>query len=686
MKLRISLLVLFWAQQAATAQINPKNIEIVRDNYGVPHIYAPTDAEVAYGLAWAHAEDDFNTIQLSYLAGDAKLSKLLGLKGAPADFLQQLIQARKIAEEQYSTLDPKFIAVLEGYAGGLNAFAESHPKEVLVKQLFPVTPISMVAYSQLQLFVSNAADQLVSQIVSNTIAEPAPVSEPVTGSNLIALSSKKTGAPVTYLTINTHQPLEGPTSWYEAHLVSQEGTNIIGALFPGAPCILTGANENLGWTHTVNYQDKADAFKLEMVNAKRRTYKVDNDILTLEKNKARVFLKVLGLKIPVKRKFYTSIYGPTLKNKSGYYAVRTPSTTTIKALEQWWKMNKAASFSEFYKTLKMNAIPGYNIGYADKNDTIFYISNGKIPVRTPGYDWKSTVPGNTYATLWDTYYPTEALPQVISPASGFVYNANHSPFKSSGAADNPNPESFDSNMGYELYDNNRSTRLLELLQEHDTLNFEAFKTIKYDHTLPTPLNYNYVDFNAVFDMNPTDFPEVTDLLQILREWDRKADIDSHGAGIFAALYYTLRNAWPYLGPNKTFTREQLLTALKVVKRDLTAQFGTTQITLGMFQNLIRGNKKLPIWGLPDVITAMHGQAQETGPYRITNGESYIALIQFSANHTKYESVISYGNSNRPDSPHYNDQMELYQNFKTKPMSFDREEVLKTAILKYHPGE
>jgi acyl-homoserine-lactone acylase len=296
------------------------------------------------------------------------------------------------------------------------------------------------------------------------------------------------------------------------------------------------------------------------------------------------------------------------------------------------------------------------------------------------------VPGNTYATLWDTYYPTEALPQVISPASGFVYNANHSPFKSSGAADNPNPESFDSNMGYELYDNNRSTRLLELLQEHDTLNFEAFKTIKYDHTLPTPLNYNYVDFNAVFDMNPTDFPEVTDLLQILREWDRKADIDSHGAGIFAALYYTLRNAWPYLGPNKTFTREQLLTALKVVKRDLTAQFGTTQITLGMFQNLIRGNKKLPIWGLPDVITAMHGQAQETGPYRITNGESYIALIQFSANHTKYESVISYGNSNRPDSPHYNDQMELYQNFKTKPMSFDREEVLKTAILKYHPGE
>lgn len=686
MKFRNVLLIVLLIQWQLPAQINPKNIEIIRDAYGVPHIYAPTDAAVAYGLAWAHAEDDFNTIQLSYLAGDAKLSRHLGLKGAPADFLQQLIEAHKTAEEQFNTLDPKFVAVLEGYAAGLNAYARSNPKEVLVKQLFPVTPITMVAYSQLQLFVSNTADQLVSGIVTNTLPEPTENMEPPTGSNLIALSSKKTGEQATFLTINTHQPLEGPTSWYEAHLVSEEGTNIIGALFPGAPCILTGANQNLGWTHTVNYQDKADAFKLEMVNEKAKTYRVDNDILTLEQKKAKVFLRFLGLKIPVKRKFYTSIYGPTLKNKTGYYAVRTPSTTTIKALEQWWKMNKAASFSEFYSYLKMNALPGYNIGYADKNDTIFYISNGKIPVRAPGYDWKSTVPGNTYKTLWNTYYPTEALPQVISPQSGFVYNANHSPFKSSGLSDNPNPADFDPNMDYELYDNNRSTRLFELLNSPNTINFDAFKTIKYDHTLPKPLNYNYVDFNVVFDMKPTDYPEISELLQIIQDWNRKADIDSKGAGIFAALYYTLRNAWPYLGPDKTFSEELILFALNVVKRDLTAQFGTTDITLGKFQNLMRGDKKLPIWGLPDVITAMHGVPEEQGPYRITNGESYIALIQFTPAKTHFESVISYGNSNRPDSPHFNDQMELYQQFKTKPMSFDREVVLKSAVKQYAPGE
>lgn len=677
------MLLIQWQLQG---QIDPQNIEIIRDTYGVPHIYAPTDAEVAYGLAWAHAEDDFNTIQLSYLAGDAKLSRHLGLKGAPADFLQQLIEAHKTAEAQFHTLDPKFIAVISGYAEGLNAYAAAHPKEVLVKQLFPVTPQTMVAYSQLQLFVSNGADQLVSKIVANTLPEPNEVTEPTTGSNLIALSSKKTGEQATFLTINTHQPLEGPTSWYEAHLISDEGTNIIGALFPGAPCILTGANQNLGWTHTVNYQDKADAFKLEMVNEKAKTYRVDSDILTLKQHKAKVYLKFLGLKIPVKRKFYTSVYGPTLKNKSGYYSVRTPSTTTIRALEQWWKMNKAASFSEFYGYLKMNALPGYNIGYADKNDTIFYISNGKIPVRAPGYNWKSTVPGNTYKTLWNTYYPTEALPQVISPQSGFVYNANHSPFKSSGVEDNPNPVDFDPNMDYELYDNNRSTRLFELLNTPETINFEDFKTIKYDHTLPTPLNYNYVNLNVVFEMRPEDYPDISELLQKIQGWNRAASIDSEGAGVFGALYYTLRKAWPSLGPDKTFSEPQVHLALKSVKEELTSRFGTTEITLGQFQNLIRGRKNLPIWGLPDVITAMHGQPQENGPYRITNGESYIALIQFGPDKTEYESVISYGNSNRSESPHYNDQMELYQNFKTKPMSFKREEVLKTAERNYHPGE
>lgn len=684
MKNHFSIALLLTPFLIVFGQINPQNIEIIRDAYGVPHIYAQTDAEVAYGLAWAHAEDDFETIQLGFLAGDAKLSKTIGFKGAPADFLQQFIQAEKTAREQAHTLSDDFMQVVKGYAEGLNAYAEAHKEEVLLDELFPISPIQMIAYSQLQLFVSNAADRLVSQILKKRTPKVLPIQTESNGSNLIALSSKKTGQNASFLTINTHQPLEGPTSWYEAHLVSEEGTNIIGALFPGAPCVLTGANEYLGWTHTVNFQDKADIFKLEVTDKKNLTYRVDNDLLTLEKHKAKVYFKFLGLRIGINRPFYSSIYGPTLKNSKGFYAVRTPSTTTVRALEQWWRMNKAQSFTEFYQALKMNALPGYNIGYADRNDTIFYISNGKMPIRAEGYNWEGLVPGNTYETLWDSYYETEDLPQVIQPKSGYVYNANHSPFKSSAPEDNPKAEDYPISMGYERYDNNRSARLFQLLEETDTINFQRLKEIKYDHTLPYPLNYNYVNINTLFDMNPADYPGIGSLLRKIQSWDRVASSDSKGAAAYAILYYQLGRYWAKLGENKTFDTATLHKGLKRTSRYMNRHFKSQEIVLGDFQKLVRGDKNIPIWGLPDVVTAMHAAPFKDGRYRVTNGESYIALIQFREDETHYQSVMPYGSSNKKSSLHYDDQMKLYQNFQTKPMSFNRGDVVQNSVRRYAP--
>ena len=529
------------------SQINPDRIEIIRDNYGVPHIYAPSDAEVAYGFAWAQAEDHFKLIQEGYLAGNGLLGKLIGLKGAGADFLTQLIQSEETVDKYYNTLDKKFIALAEAFAA----------EQILEKKLFPLTVKKLLRYTQLQLFISNEADKLVSGIVNNSLSWPYKIEEDSKGSNLLAISRNRTGSDETFLAINTHQPLEGPTSWYEAHLVSKEGTNIIGAAFPGTPCILTGANEYLGWTHTVNYPDKADVFALQMHPKKKDVYLVDGKPYKLEKFKAKLTLKFLGINIPIKKKFYKSIYGPTLKNKTGVYSVRTPSTTNITAIEQWWKMNKATNFSEFYEALEMKALPGYNIGYADRNDTIFYISNGKIPIRAEGYDWRDVVPGNTLETLWDTYYDIKDLPQVVKPKSGFVYNANHSPFKSSSEADNPIAKNFAKEMNYETYDNNRSTRLLQLLEEEERIDYKRFKRIKYDHQLPTPLQYNYMDLNPLFDMRAADYPEVGTLLTDIQNWDRITNPTSYGAGAYASLYYQLTPFYYQLGKDRVFTKEAL---------------------------------------------------------------------------------------------------------------------------------
>ena len=111
------------------SQINPKNIDIVRDQYGIPHIFAKTDAELAYGLAWANAEDDFNTIQEAYLAGNAMLSRHIGLKGAPADFITQFIGSKELIDEKIGEISNDYLKVISAYAEGLNSYAKKNPEK-----------------------------------------------------------------------------------------------------------------------------------------------------------------------------------------------------------------------------------------------------------------------------------------------------------------------------------------------------------------------------------------------------------------------------------------------------------------------------------------------------------------------------------------------------------------------------
>ena len=602
-RLVLILTVLFISNTTFSQKIDVNNIEILRDSFGVPHIYAKTDAELAYGLAWAHSEDDFKTIQEAYLAGNGLLSKHIGLRGAPADFLTQLIRSDYVVDSLYNTIDKGFMKIVEGYAQGINKFAELHPDQVLVKQLFPITPKKMVKYSFLQLFISSEGDKAVRSIIENNLKNISFLDENKLGSNLFAFSTNITKNGETYLGINTHQPLDGPTSWYEAHLVSEEGTNIIGATFAGAPCILTGTNENLGWTHTVNYPDKTDIFQLEMID--KNHYKFDNQILKLKTFKAKAYIKILGIPIRVKKKYYESVYGPTLKNKNGFYSVRTASLFHIRGLEQWWKMNKAQSFNEFYDILKMNQIPGYNIGYADKNDTIFYISNGIIPKRNNAYNWTTIVPGNTKKTLWNEYYKTEELPQVISPKSGYVYNANHSPFKSTSLDENPNPKDYAKNMNFELYDNNRSTRIFELINSYESIDYNAFKEIKYDHTFPSPFTYSFMSVNNLFEMKPDDYPEIKELLIEIQNWDRKTNVESVGAGTYAMFYYNLDKYYRKGYINRNFGKDIIAQSLRDVKEKMLKNFKTTKVKLGDYQKLVRGDKEIPIWGMQDVITAMN---------------------------------------------------------------------------------
>jgi acyl-homoserine-lactone acylase len=259
----------------AQTKINPAAIDIVRDSFGVPHIFAKTDREVAYGLAWAEAEDDFESMQQVVLPVKGLMGKVLGKAGAAGDYAFALFRCREITEEKWNTLSPEFLKLIDGYVQALNHYAVAHPKEVLHKNLFPITAKDYIASSVLALTVFNGADGALQRIFNNTEWEAPELNKK--GSNSAAIQNTKTTTGEAFLLINAHQPNTGPQAFYEAHICSEEGLNIMGGLLAGGPCILHGVNENLGWAHTVNFCDRLDEYQLEMNPENNLQYKFDGD-------------------------------------------------------------------------------------------------------------------------------------------------------------------------------------------------------------------------------------------------------------------------------------------------------------------------------------------------------------------------------------------------------------------------
>ena len=676
------LVLLFITLQVEAQMIDPKAIDIIRDKWGVPHIYSKTDAGVAYGLAWAHSEDDFKTIQQGFLASKAMLGRYSGKQGVTVDYVIQFLQCRKIVDERYEQdVSPGYKTVLESYTAGINAYAKAHPKEVLLKKLFPVTPKDMLTYSVLQLAISSGADKAVREITSGKIAG-IPQLAPG-GSNAYAFNSKITADGNVYLGINSHQPLEGPVAWYEAHLMSDEGWNILGALFPGSPSILLGCNEYLGWAHTVNYPDKLDVYQLELNPTNKKQYKLDGKWENLLTTVLKLKVKIAGLPITVKREIHESKFGPTLITKRGAFAIRTGALMEIRALEQWYHMNKAKNFTEFKKAIDMGALPGYNVVYADRYDTIYYLSNGKLPKRNPSFQWNTTLPGNTTQTLWKDFHTINELPQVLNPSSGYLFNSNHSPFNATAATDNIGVGNFDTTMGYETHNNNRSIRFMELMTNYSKINYEDFKIIKYDRQLPEKLAYS-TNADTLFMLSPTDDVNLQELIGTITSWDHRATEDSRGAALFAVLYYKVRAEQAEGATYRSLSRAKCMELLSFVKTYFEKNFGRTNVTLGEYQKLVRGDKAIPLPGLPDVIASMESTPFKRGIVKGRQGESYIELVKFTKNGPEIETVNCYGASNKPGTEHYADQMELFVQQKTKPMTLNKETVYKEAKKIYHP--
>jgi acyl-homoserine-lactone acylase len=673
--------VFFLISIHATAQINPANITIARDSFGVPHIFAPTDPETAYGLAWAHAEDDFATLQLVVLSGKAKLGTAIGKKGAEADYVVNLLRCRQVVDEQWNTLSPDFIALVKGYVAGLNAYAKAHPHEIKYKKAFPFDEKEYMTAVVFSVAIFCGVDYMLPQILGGGIATIPGFSSQ--GSNAFAFHPSRTTTGEAFLVINAHQPIEGPTAFYEAHVQSDQGWNMLGGLLAGGCVILHGTNENLGWAHTVNSPDKIDVYQLQMNPQNNNQYLFDGQWVNLEVKKARLAIK--GLPVTISKKVYWSKYGATVKTSRGVFSMRLPATMDIRVMEEWYRMNKARNFTEFYRALSMNVLPMFNIVYADRNDTIFYISNAKLPRRNPNpqYNWRSTLPGNTSATLWTEFKTEKELPQYINPPSGYLFNTNHSPFLATAMNDNLDRNRFDPNDGFERSHNNRSQRVTELMQGLGKIDYATVRRIKFDQQLPRQLQYPY-GIDTMLALNENDYPALKEVISTFQQWDRKAVVNSKGAAIFILVYDhvagKLRGS-----PSRQLTLPESIDAYQYVHDYMIKYFGKTGISLGDIQKLVRGDDARPAWGIPDVLTSAYTEPYKNGLRKVVSGDAYICFVRYPKNGLPViESVNTFGASSNPASPHYKDQMGLFQNQQTKHMSLDKQEVLKNAERVYHP--
>ncbi len=656
--------------------------KIIRDQWGVPHIHGKTDADAAYGLAWAHCEDDFEHVQKALIGSRGRLAEVDGKEGAILSVGSFIMNADPIIEKYYdSDLSDEFKAVLNGSVAAINQYAEEHPDEILLKNIFPIHGKDIIkGYILAQGILSSAFFDIARVFTGNI--KPIPDGPFTAGSNGFAFAPGRMDKNETVMISNTHQPVDGILSWYEAHVKSDEGWNMLGGTFSIGVSLFLGANENLAWTHTTNYPDFSDVYQLEMHPSKKNVYKFDGEWLELEKRKMKIKVKIGPIKIPFKKTFYWSKYGTTLKKDGNYYSVRFPARDGIKAAEQWWRMNKAKNLKEFKEVLDMQGLSCQNIIYGDKEGNIFYLSNGLFPYREGDFNYMEIMPGNTSENLWPArkHHPISDLPLLENPESGYVFNSNNPPFLATDDPYNLKKEDYDPTFGFREKPTNRALRFMELMKDKKgKISYDELKKMKYDLTYCTEtyFTWNIENLDDIFSLDTKKYPDIKDALQIMNEWDGNTHHSNKKATIAAiSIYHTLKyHADKILIDKPVIIPEDIyVDAIRKAKKFLMKNYGTMEIPLGTVQRHIKGEVSLPISGMPEILAPTFIEKHDKKTFRNTMGESYILFARYTEDGLELETCHPFGSSNRKDSPHYTDQMELFTNQKLKKMTLDFDKI------------
>ncbi len=696
-----------WEQQAA-------DVEIIRDDFGVPHVYGKTDADAVFGLLYAQCEDDFNRVERNYIWAIGRLAEVEGEKELYSDLRARLFMTQEEAIEEYEN-SPEWLKLLcNAFADGINYYLYTHP-EVTPRLITHFEPWMPMYFSEGSIGgdIERVSTARIKEFYEDkSLSSNVPVGDGLIGlsddeprgSNGFAISGKLTESGNAMLLINPH------TSFFfrgEVHMVSEEGLNAYGAVTWGQFFIYQGFNEHTGWMHTSTYTDVSDEF-VETVTKDDSgwAYKYGTEQRPITEKK--VTLKYREGEEMREQTFpiYRSHHGPITHSTDGKWTATAMMWEPKEALIQSYTRTKLKDHEEFYEMMKMRTNSSNNTVYADSKGNIAYYHGNFIPRRDAKFDYTKPIDGSDPATDWQGLHPVEEAITVINPPNGWIQNCNSTPF-TSAAEYSPKPENYPKYMSLNR-ETFRGVHAIKVLNKAGGLTLDKLIDLGYDPYLPAFESLIPGLVRAYDKLKPQD-PTFKEAIEALREWDFTSSEESIPLSLahYYGLHYmkdgnapddmSFMELFNYYGSKSPDTEK--LSIFKSAYAELIDDFGSWNIPWGdinryqrlngdIHQNFDDEAPSIPVglasgrWGA----LASYGASAYKDSDRIygTSGNSFVAVVEFG-DKVKAKSMLAGGQSGDPASPHFDDQAERYADVQFKDVAFYREDVEARAEKSYRPG-
>jgi acyl-homoserine lactone acylase PvdQ len=729
MKLNLTFILLFSPVFVFSQKINrqeikrainlAKSVTIIRDNYGVPHIYGKTDAGVVFGLMYSQCEDNFKGIERNYLYQFGKQTEVDGESSLATDIQLQLIADSADAIKDYKTSAPAFRKLLDAFADGINYYLYKHPevKPKVFKRFEPwyalmftdgsvaATETGGIKLDETKEFYINGGDKL-GYIPNRPGRAYEFVNERETGSNGFAISPSRSASGHALLYINPHVPFYFRS---EVELVSEEGLHAYGAVTWGQFFIYQGFNKHCGWMHTSSYADVADLYAEKMVKKDGKWfYEYNGALKPVTERKLVVNIKK-GDKLEQKTitGYYTH-HGPVVGSRDGKWLALKANNRSYNALLESWQINKANNLAEYKKAMDLVSNATNATVYADdKGNTIFWYGN-YIPKRDPKYDWSLPVDGSTPATEWQGVHRLKEIVTTINPATGWIQNCNSTPYTDAGAS-SPDKSKYPAYMAPDG-ENYRAVTAIKILKDARHLTLDDLIAKGYNHYLAAFDDLLPALFKA-YDSAPDSLKSTLSApIAILKQWDRNTAVNSVASSLAIEWGTAMLKLLPppKTDQESTFITQRIkkladntpgkkqLEILNAVMKNLQSRFGTWQVPWGdmnRYQRPADGitfDDKLP--SIPVGLTGSGFGQLPSFQSRTVNtlkrygysGNSFVAAVEFGPK-IKAKSIMTGGQSFDATSKNFTDQAQGIIEGKFKDVLFYREDVLKHVQRSYHPG-